>query len=393
MLVTASTVKDTLPHLRQFVDRNLAGGVDHLLVFVDDFDPEVTAALDEHPHVTAVATGPDWWHGKRPRQLNFRQRINANVARVLLAGLPGAEWLFHIDADECLQVDRAALAELPDDRSTVRARPVEAVSRRRWPGDRVTHFKRLLSEEELTLLHVLGVVDQPTNGSYFHGHVDGKVGARPTMDRWLTLHGIEDVQQQAVSTLPWEHARLLHYESWSGEEFVRKWTSNLASGTRLGFRPSRAPVAVALRALGDRGLGEKQAQKYLRRIYERTTQDDFTTLRDLGLLEEIDPSAGEHRPESLGGERERRLRTMLAAVAPENKWPFHTGRTVHGLVRLLDRAADRVTETDPGLTEELREAWRVPADVLAAVDDAAQSVADEPDIDEYDPEEQAQGSA
>ena len=72
MLFTVSTVKDDVPGLKQFVARNLAGGVDHMFLFVDDARPRVTAALDRHPHVTAVATGENWWVGKRPRQLNAR---------------------------------------------------------------------------------------------------------------------------------------------------------------------------------------------------------------------------------------------------------------------------------------------------------------------------------
>ena len=56
MLFTVSTVKDSVPGLKQFVARNLAGGVDHMFLFVDDARPRVTAALNRQPHVTAIAT-------------------------------------------------------------------------------------------------------------------------------------------------------------------------------------------------------------------------------------------------------------------------------------------------------------------------------------------------
>ncbi len=62
MLFTASTVKDTLPNLRRFVTGNLAGGADHLVVFVDDpdgTDPEAVAFLAEHDGVTCVLTDDD----------------------------------------------------------------------------------------------------------------------------------------------------------------------------------------------------------------------------------------------------------------------------------------------------------------------------------------------
>lgn len=368
MLFTVSTVKDTVPGLKQFVARNLAGGVDHMFLFVDDARPRVTAALNRQPHVTAIATGENWWQGKRPRQLNARQRINANVVKALLTVDAGpGDWLFHIDGDEVLQVDRAALAALPAEVSVVRAPPLEAVSRKKWPGGEATHFKRLLEADELVLLQVLGVLDEPANGRYFHGHVEGKSGLRPTLDRWITLHAVHDVDQQQVpSTADDAVARLLHYESWSGEEFVRKWTNILESGTKVSFRPAREPTAVALRTLLEAGLPERRLRDYLLRIFERTTEDDFDTLRDLGLLEKVDPLAGKHRPEALAPDRHAGIRAMLDAIEPENKWPFHTGRTSRGMVTKLGIAADRLA-VDPAhaaLAERARAVWTLPEELL-----------------------------
>ncbi len=366
MLFTASTVKDSAAGLREFVARNLAGGVDHAFLFVDDFDPAVTAELNSHPHVTAIATGPSWWHGKRPRQLNARQRINANVAKVLLAPFPWAEWLFHIDGDECLQLDRRHLADLPPEVGNVRANPFEAVARKKWPGRKVTHFKRMLEAEELTLLQVLGVIEQPLNGHYFHGHCEGKSGLRPRMDRWLTLHDVHDAAQQVIPAGDdgkGDWARLLHYESWSGEEFVRKWVNILNSGSKVSFRPAREPTAVALRSLVGLGVPEKKLRTYLMRIFERTTEDDFETLLDLGLLEEIDPLAGTHQPEPLDAERRAQIDALVAAVEPENKWAFHTGRTAAALATTLETVAGQL---DDPLAALARDGWRMPAELIAS---------------------------
>ncbi|GAB3248029.1 glycosyltransferase family 2 protein [Nocardioides dilutus] len=371
MLFTVSTVKDSVPGLKEFVARNLAGGVDHMFLFVDDGKPRVVAALNRLPHVTAIATGESWWQGKRPRQLNARQRINANVVKALLVVDSGPDdWLFHIDGDEALQVDRAALATLPPEVTVVRAPPLEAVSRKKWPGGQVTHFKRMLQPDELVLLHVLGALDEPTNGRYFHGHIEGKSGLRPTLDRWITLHAVHDVDQQQVpSTSDAAVARLLHYESWSGEEFVRKWTNILESGTKVSFRPGREPTAVALRTLLESDLPQRKLRDYLLRIFERTTEDDFDTLRDLGLLEKVDPLAGRHRPEALTAQREAEIRAMLAAIEPENKWPFHTGRTSRGMVTKLGIAADRLAAdpTHAALAERARAVWTLPEELLRSV--------------------------
>ena len=344
MLFTASTVKDTLPNLRRFVTGNLAGGADHLVVFVDDpdgTDPDAVAFLEGHAGVTCVLTDDAWWAGDRPGQLNVRQRINANVVKAVLSRVDPAghwaDWVFHIDADEIVQIDRVALASAPDSAAVVRLAPLEAVSQRHWDAD-PTLFKRLLDDDDLTLLHTLGVIDRAHNGAYFHGHVDGKSGMRPTLDLWLALHHVVDADRTEQAA--WEHPdlRLLHYESFSGEDFVRKWTAILESGGAVNFRKGREPTAVALRTLIGKGLTAAQARPYLMRIFERTTEDDLTTLRDLGLLEEVDPGAGGHTPVAFPDGGRAAFLALLDGLRPLPKRDFHPGRPVDAVRRLLDQA-------------------------------------------------------
>jgi hypothetical protein len=388
MLFTVSTVKESVAGLERFVARNLANGVDHMFLFVDDHDPAVVKALDAHPHVTAIPTDETWWLGKRPRQLNVRQRINANVAKAVVTAVAEADdWIFHIDGDEVLLVDRPELAKLAAEVPVVRMPPLEAVSRKRWPGGKVTHFKKMLAPEELTLLQVLGVIEEPTNGHYFHGHVDGKSGTRPVLDRWITLHTVHDADQNVVEPVIGV-GRMLHYESWSGAEFVRKWTNIIDSGGKVKFRPVREPTNVALRSLVRRELPNRIVKKYVARIYERTTEDDFETLRELELLEEIDPLAGGHQPQRLTPQREAEIRTLLAAILPENKWAFHTGRTAGNMAERLGAALGRL---EPGLAERVAPRWVVPDHLLDRLDPKDKTDPDaEPDAE---PDEgQGQGS-
>lgn len=336
MLLTASTIKDTLPHVQRFVTGTLAGGADHLVVFLDAGDPEVRAWLDEHPHVTCVRTDKSWWQGERPAELNVRQRINANVVKALASLVDGVEWVFHVDGDEVLQVDRDALAAVPASTRVVRLAPLEAVSQREWDGD-PTWFKTLLGKGDLTLLHTLGVIDRPSNGALFHGHVDGKSGVRPALDVWLTLHHGVDADGEELASARDDRLRLLHYESFSGEDFVRKWTSILAAGPMANFRPAREPTAVALQALIGKDLTPEQARPYLMRIFERTTLDDLDTLRDLGLLVEVDPRAGTHVPGPWAPGGLERFEELLERVATEDKRVFHPGRPVAEAQAVLDR--------------------------------------------------------
>ncbi len=338
LVVVTSTVKDTLGNVQRYVDGNLAGGADHLVVCLDAPDDPVTPGvrdfLDAHPHVTCVVTDQSWWTDKRPEQLNTRQRINANVVKALLARLDWVGWVFHVDADEIVQLDRAVLDGVPTTHPAVSLAPLEAVSRKQWDAD-PTWFKRLLGSDDLTLLKTLGVIDRPANGAYFHGHVEGKSGVRPATDLWLTLHHVVDADKNDVEPFTDPAAlRVLHYESFSGEEFVRKWTSILAAGPRANFRPGREPTAIALETLIAKGLSPERAEPYLMRIFELTTEDDFDTLRDLGLLEHVDPRAGTHTPAALPDDS---LGELLDAVRREPKRPFHHGTSPDKVQRILDR--------------------------------------------------------
>jgi hypothetical protein len=337
LVVTASTVKDTLANVERFVDGNLAGGADHLVLFLDAPDdpatPDVRGFLDAHPDVTCVVTDEAWWPDKRPEQLNTRQRVNANVVKALLSTVDWAGWVFHVDGDEVVQLDRTVLDAVPESQPAVSLAPLEAVSRKQWDGD-PTWFKRLLDADDLTLLKTLGVIDRSSNGALFHGHVEGKSGLRPTTDLWLTLHHVVDEDKNEVSAYTSPALRLLHYESFSGEDFVRKWTSILAAGPKPNFRPAREPTAIALQTLIAKGLTPEQAQPYLMRIFERTTEDDFDTLRNLGLLEHVDPRAGAHVPTAAP----ESVAALLDAVRTQPKRPFHHGSPPAEVEKILSRA-------------------------------------------------------
>jgi hypothetical protein len=177
-------------------------------------------------------------------------------------------------------------------------------------------FKTLLDRDQLTLLSVLGVIDRPTNTSYFRGHVTGKLGVRPSADVAMRIHKVTDAA--GVSLPAFEHPALsvLHYESPDADEFVRKWRALMSSGGVVGHRTSRASTARAIKALTDRGLTEEAIRSFLTRIYERTALDDEDTLERLGLLVRYDPDAVTREPEPFpdGGER-------ALGRAIEAQWP------------------------------------------------------------------------
>lgn len=350
MLFTASTIKDSPANVRFFVEANLASGVDHMFIFLDaPKDPgqqEIASALAAHRHVTCVPTARStWWADHRPKALNTRQRINANWVRAVLEPFAWAEWLFHIDGDEVACLDRAALDAVPTGTDAVRLQPLEAVSELHPPA-RPTRFKRLLDDADLNLLHVLGAVDAPTNQAFFHGHVMGKAGVRPRSGLALTLHEAISADGQPRELHEDPRLRLLHYDAVSGDEFIRKWSALAAAGPAR-YRPSRAPTARALKSLISREMPPEIRDRYLRRIYELTTQDDAALLGDLGLLEEVDPERGTAIPRplppdavaqlALRVEQMRGLPKRAFFVADQVKAPRSSGRQAGTAARIRRR--------------------------------------------------------
>ena len=302
MLFTATTVKDNLAGVERYVDGNLANGADHLIVFLDapqaEGQAEVAVYLAAHPQVTAVSAGEQWWGEHRPRELNERQCTNANVAKQLVAQLAGDAWVAHIDGDEVLLADAGVMSAIPSSAQAVHFDVLETVSRMRWESS-PTWFKHQLGEDDLTLLHTLGAIAEPTNRAYFHGHLQGKSAVRADSDAYLSLHKPIDASGFAAAAYAEPQLRHLHFESYSGEDFVRKWTAMVASGPTASFRPGRAKTAAALRRLVEKNLPQDRLEHYLLQIFERTTLDDADTLQSLGLIEEIDPLTGTHRPNAL----------------------------------------------------------------------------------------------
>ncbi|WP_159083730.1 hypothetical protein [Nocardioides terrigena] len=154
-------------------------------------------------------------------------------------------------------------------------------------------FKRRLPKDALRLLVKRGLIDRARNDHYFHGHVNGKVGVRPSLDLWLGIHRAINADRESGEAYEAPWLRLLHYESSGGTEFVRKWRNLLNSGTRAAVRTPRGAVEQSIRAAierGDAGLDD------LRTIFERNIADDVETLLDLGLLEETRPLSSATSP-------------------------------------------------------------------------------------------------
>ncbi len=324
MITTVSTVKDDLARLERWIDRNQAAGVDRVVVFLDDRDDAQSAALlNERPGVIAI-DARTWWGDGVPLRLNARQRINANAALDVVRDTDPQGWMFHIDGDEVLHLDTERLLALPGDIEAVQLSPLEALAQWEWPDDDVSLFKRLLTDEELDLLHLLGMLERPDNRAYFRGHTVGKAGLRVSTDAWLEIHRVVDDQRAPVAVHRADWLQVLHYESHTLEEFVRKWTNHTTSGHRLMARPERQQLASAMTADGWERWPVEVADRVRRELFAATVLDDRDGLERLDLLVApvVQRPSDAPAPSDPHGEQ---IKQRLDALADADKSRFRLG--------------------------------------------------------------------
>lgn len=326
MICLVTTVKDTQENLDRFVERNLAGGADHLFMYVDHADESTYHHLDRHRHVTAVRTGAGYWHGERPRSLNKRQWVNANLTNVLLTAFPRVRWLFHLDGDEALDLDRARLLELPPEVRAVRLRTLESVASVSATKAADT-FKRPLEPGELALLATLGVIPRPTNKAYFHGHTAGKSGMRPSLDLRIGVHTVQTLDLEDVEPVRETWLNVLHHDAWSPDEFVRKWSEHLSADNVARFRNQKERLRAALATLAQLELTEERRRGLLLEIYRRHVADDVELLDDLGFLVQPDPARHAHRPRRFDRGERKDLEDLLAQLRALDKHALFDKKT------------------------------------------------------------------
>jgi len=352
VICTTSTVKTSREHLVQFVDRNLTAGVDHMFVFLDDEMAEASDLLGSNPCVTAVHAYGDYWANRRPTSLNTRQTINANLARVLLAPLPWAEWLFHIDSDECLDIDKHILTSLEPSVTSIQLQVLEVVSTP--DGSSQDLFKRPLAERELTLLAVLDVIDYPDIRALYNGHVMGKPGIRPSLDRQLHIHRGKDLNAKPLEMLRHESLRVLHYDSLSLEDFRRKWAAHHGSARTAVYGETKSRIRSALGCIVDNDkLDETQKARYIARLYERAVQDDVETLDELGFLERLSPERHNYTPQPLTDQQRADVQTLLPLLTRSDKDHFRLHWAGKEPAALLRSLSSEVRSTSPALADAL----------------------------------------
>lgn len=323
MLLTISTVLDSLANVTDFVQDNVSMGVSHLVVFLDaphaPGQGEVAAYLRAHPQVSVVLCDTDWWGGARPEGLNDRQVRNVNAALTVVRQVPGVEWIFHIDGDEVVAADPATLAKLAPEVDNVLLSTFESVSTLQT-GGRQTLFKRPLSEQEVALLGALGLLSRPYKKAATVGHNRGKSGIRVTAPWHFALHNPRNAQWDVVLGHTDPQLRLLHHHSISSREMAAKAARlNGGGSTSAGTKGQILDSYAALAALD---LPAEDRLEYEDRIFAALVADPVKDLDRLGMLVQVEPASSGHPGPALAPDAAAQLERGLGELVGIDKARF-----------------------------------------------------------------------
>lgn len=339
MICTASTVLDSVSNLDTFVQENLAAGVDHVVMVLDEPDPKlrgrVTAHFSDHPNVTTFEADEGWWGAHRPQDLNRRQRRNANAVQWWLAGTGTVQWLVHIDADEVVDLDSEALARVPIDAVALHLTPLEAVNT--FAGGREYRFKRLPTDAELDQLVSAGVISSAQVTRYFRGHTQGKAAVRPGQGASLAVHVARGVDNGEVSAHADPLLRVLHHHNTSGPDLLAKVDRMARAGS---FKYNRQQQKVQRAFEEVLALPETDREPLLRALYEEHVADPVALLDELGLLQIVHPGDRDHLPMAFTAAQRHVLNRRSAVLRRADKRIFRfcpTDIEVLGTLPLIQR--------------------------------------------------------
>lgn len=352
-IVTVSTIRDTVPNVERFLQRNLSSGVDHMIVFLDEKQPRVRALLAENRHVTVVSTArDDYWYGGRPLKVEDRQQTNANLANAVLTVVPSVRWLFHLDCDEALLFDRAVLMRSAS--RAVRFPTLEALAQSDQPSDSNLRFKKIPTQTQLLALSALGAIAEPDMDLYLRGHAAGKSAVRPDLAIRLGVHVPFDARGNKLTGVEVPpDSFLLHYESWCLDDFVTRWKDYSPKKAAVSnHRERRKQIGLAVYGiLHHPVLDDRAKDKYLRALFDRHIADDVENLQRLGLL--VQPQPVGRRPLPLAREDAHRIRALVKALRGVDKIAsFGPGAHPDAPAGALEKAA---FELDRELSREVRQ--------------------------------------
>lgn len=269
-----------LPDVAAWAAHYIELGAQHLHLYLDGPDAEITETLGSHPAITITTCDAAFWEARgkpRPEAHQLRQAFVATEC--LRAG--GLHFLGHFDVDEFLispvPVARA-LGFVPSDMAFARARPAELLCPL---AGAPRHYKRSHRQagQPKSVLDTL----YPNFGAYLPGgfisHTTGKVFARTGIpDTRLGIHALKYCGEPATNKTELPRMTLLHHHARDFAHFRARAQFRLDHGSYR--KPPDKAEALKLGDILDY-LRDNEGDEGLRAFYDEVCTARPDLLRGL----------------------------------------------------------------------------------------------------------------
>ncbi len=281
MLIAVSTIKDTTENMEFFLNENRKSGVDHFFIF---FEGELPVDPKKYPFATFISS---YKLNPKTKDINRRQRDNANrVLRYLLSkNVEG--WITHIDGDEVVNFDKSILKQLPSENLCFKLHSVEPIKSDIEDKNHHTLFKKCLNEEEYSLALSLNLIEKKFNNNrdWLSGHVVGKSVTRIRPKLRLQIHFPNGYGVKVDESVD---AEVIHYESASFKDFLRKFLN--MSTNSVNYDLHKQPIYNFFKAhKNDIDFLEKARELFEEKILEK----DIEKKKELGFAFELNRKLNE----------------------------------------------------------------------------------------------------
>jgi hypothetical protein len=238
------------------VAHHLQTDAEKLYIYLDAPNPQVEAALADHPRcIVTVCDGAYWAARPKGRPTGVVRRQLANLRHAKRRA--DSDWLVHVDSDEFLvPTDPTApfslsqeLALVPAHHDWARIAPMERVL---LPGQHQQTildgvFRAQTTDRALIAAAYRDAAVFLQNG--LSGHKRGKIAFRQTTQLALGLHDLsarkgtdaadDDTQEDLPPFTALEATRLLHFEGWTALHWTSKLLRFVEAGRTTGHNRGR----------------------------------------------------------------------------------------------------------------------------------------------------------
>lgn len=275
MIFSVSTIKDNKDNIEFFIRENRLSGIDYMFIF---YEGELMVKPEEYEFVTFI---PSLEYNSNIASLNLRQKLNIRRVVDLLCKNYRDHWIVNLDGDEVVNFRKGCLDSIDEDIKVVKLSTLEPINDGRSDLREQTLFKTTLNTSELKVASLFDLIESESNAHWLSGHSSGKYIARISPYLSYNIHHVSKVPAKEVFSS--NEFNVIHYESISFEEFLRKFKAHAAN--HAGFKKFRSKIVAFFRNYQD----SPSFIKLAKRIYEENfIEHNIELKKSLGFIFEID---------------------------------------------------------------------------------------------------------